>query len=116
MGKYNYLFYTEVNRCFVSDFLQGVNEKERGKVKYYLDLLEDRGPMLREPYAKKIDENIYELRPGFGKTEIRLFYFWDGNTAWFVHGIIKKTQKTPIKALRVSGNRMVRYFEAKSSN
>jgi phage-related protein len=96
------------------DFIQGLSEKEQGKVKYYLDLLEARGPMLREPYAKKLNGHIYELRPGFGKTEIRLFYFWDGNTAWFVHGVIKKTQKTPTEALRISGERMDRYFKAKT--
>jgi hypothetical protein len=55
------------------------------------------------------------LRPGFGKTEIRLFYFWDGNTAWFVNGVIKKTQKTPPEVLRVSGERMDRYFKAKKA-
>jgi|ERR1035437_197581 phage-related protein len=108
------MFYTEGNRCFAGDFIFGLSEKELGKVKYYLELLESRGPMLREPYAKKLNGNIYELRPGFGKTEIRLFYFWDGNTAWFVHGIIKKTQKTPAEALRISGERMTRYFKAKA--
>jgi hypothetical protein len=46
------MFYTEGNRCFVMDFICGLSEKEQGKVKYYLDLLESRGPMIREPYAK----------------------------------------------------------------
>lgn len=92
MVEYNYVFYTEGNKCFVLDFLIKLSEKEQGKVKYYLDLLKTRGPMLREPYAKKLNGSIYELRPSFGNTEIRLFYFLDGNTAWFVHGIIKKAK------------------------
>lgn len=116
MAKYNYLFYTEGRNCFVGDFITGLSEKEQGKVKYYFDLLEDRGPLLREPYAKKIDDRIYELRPGFGNTEMRLFYFWDGNTAWFVHGIVKKTQKTPLSALAVSEKRMKSYFNAKQNS
>ncbi|OPZ97161.1 MAG: hypothetical protein BWY70_01576 [Bacteroidetes bacterium ADurb.Bin408] len=116
VGEYNYVFYTEGNKCFAMDFLIKLSEKEQGKVKYYLDLIKTRGPMIREPYAKKLNGSIYELRPSFGKTEIRLFYFWDGDTAWFVHGIIKKSQKTPLEALLVSEQRMKRYFKAKSGN
>lgn len=90
-----------------------MSEKEQGKVKYYLDLLEARGPMLREPYSKKLNDCIYELRPGFGNTEIRLFYFWDAGTAWFVHGIVKKKQRTPFTALEVSIEIRGRYLKSK---
>ncbi len=114
MNAYNYLFYTEGDRCFVADFIKERSEKEQGKVKYYLDLLEARGPMLRQPYAEKVSRDIYELKPSFGNTEIRLFYFWDGGTAWFVNGIIKKTWKTPQAAINLAEERMQRFFKAKT--
>ena len=110
---YKYLFYTEGNRCFAGEFISERPEKEQGKIKYYLDLLALRGPMLREPYAKKLNSDIFELRPGFGNVEIRLFYFWDGDTAWFVSGIVKKSQKTPEREIKLAVERMKRYFAAK---
>lgn len=116
MSPYNYLFYTEGNRCYAGEFVKERSEKEQGKIKYYLDLLEARGPMLREPYAEKVSRSIYELKPAFGNTEIRLFYFWDGSTAWFVSGIIKKTRKTPQEAIKLAEERMRRYFKAKANN
>jgi phage-related protein len=115
MSVYSYLFYTEGNRCFVGDFVRERSEKEQGKIKYYLDLLEARGPILRKPYAEKLSRHIYELKPAFGNTEIRMFYFWDMNTAWFVNGIVKKTQKTPQAAIALAEERMQRYFRAKMS-
>jgi phage-related protein len=114
MGAYKYLFYTEGNRCYAGDFIRERSEKERGKIKYYLDLLETRDPMLRAPYAEKVSPGICELKPAFGNTEIRLLYFWDGNTAWFVHGIVKKTRKTPQAAINLAEERMQRYFRAKT--
>jgi hypothetical protein len=74
--------------CFAGEFILGRTEKEQGKTRYYIDLLEKRGPALREPYSKKINSSLYELRPGFGNTEMRIIYFWDGNLAWIVSGLI----------------------------
>jgi len=76
-------------------------------------LIEARGPGLREPYAKKVSKEIYELRPGFAKTEMRLLYFWEGSTAWFVSGFVKKTQKTPQAEIALAEERMKRYCAAK---
>lgn len=115
MDRFRFMFYAEGSRCYAAEFIETLSGKEQGKIKYYLELLEIRGPALKAPYSKKISREIYELRPGFGNTEIRLFYFWDGNTAWFVNGIIKKKQKTPRSAVETSEVRMKKYYEAKSS-
>jgi len=107
--------YIENGRCFAGEFIMGRTEKEQGKIRYYIELLEKRGPSLREPYSKKISSSLYELRPSFGNTEMRILYFWDGNLAWIVSGFVKKDQKTPARELKLATKRMQRYINAKGA-
>jgi len=53
-------------------------------------------------YLKKIAKNVWELRPG----NIRLFLTIKGNQGYIVHGIYKKTQKTPKKDLDLAIKRI----------
>lgn len=48
---------------------------------------------------RKINNNIWELRTLYAKSQIRFFAFWDPFEKSLVvctHGIFKKTQKTPL--------------------
>jgi hypothetical protein len=66
-----------------------------GKIKKLLDMLDERGYALEWPYKDKIEgfKNLFELRPKFDNVEYRMFYFWRGNTAYFIHTAIEKGQK-----------------------
>jgi hypothetical protein len=66
-----------------------------GKIKKYLDMLDERGHSLEWPYKDKIEsyKNLYELRPQFNNVAYRMFYFWKGNAAYFIHTAIEKGQK-----------------------
>lgn len=45
-------------------------------------------------------EDIWECRIQYGSNAYRIFCFFDGNSAVVLtHGIIKKTQKTPQRAI-----------------
>jgi len=67
----------------------------RVKLKKYLEQLQERGPALLKPFVDKIEgyKNLFELRPHFGNLEYRMFFFWKGNTAYFIHTFIEKGQK-----------------------
>jgi phage-related protein len=52
---------------------------------------------------RKINNNIWELRTYYSKSQIRFFAFWDPFEKSLVvctHGIFKKTQKTPLQEIR----------------
>lgn len=80
----------------VQDFLLSVDKKMRAKAFKEIDLLEEHGTTLREPYSKAIRNGIFELRIKVATDISRVFYFFfDGKKIVLTNGFIKKTQKTP---------------------
>lgn len=68
----------------------------RAKAIKEIDLLEEYGTTLREPYSKFIKNGIFELRIKLATDISRVFYFFfDGKKIILTNGFIKKTQKTP---------------------
>lgn len=62
------------------------------KVIGYIDLLAESGLKLKEPYIKKLNKNIWELRP----LRDRIFFAsWQHNKFVLLSVFIKQTQKTP---------------------
>ncbi|MEU5853454.1 type II toxin-antitoxin system RelE/ParE family toxin [Saccharopolyspora shandongensis] len=53
----------------VRDWLVGLCAAHRATAAFYVDLLEERGPLLDEPYTRQLDGKLRELR--FHWTEIR---------------------------------------------
>ena len=55
---------------------------------------------LVEPFAKKLDDSIFEIRLRRGR-QVRVFNFYDsGDLIVAVHAFVKKIQKTPLKELK----------------
>jgi len=53
-----------------------------------------------EPFGKKLDKNLFEMRIRKGG-QIRILYFsQEKEYVVGVHGFVKKTQKTPQKELK----------------
>lgn len=62
------------------------------QIALYIDLLQQNGTHLPDNVTKHIEDDIWELRPGFN----RIFYFYcDGDGFVLLHSFRKKTQKTP---------------------
>ncbi len=62
------------------------------------------------------DTDIWEFRILFAKIAYRLFAFWDTTEDTLIvatHGIIKKTQKTPVKEIRKAEKIKEEYFKNK---
>ena len=84
-------------------FISGLNEKLKAKALRAIDLLEDFGPYLAMPHARKLrGHDIWELRVKQGSVICRLFYFHHAEVAYIVtSGYVKKSDKTsPIEIER----------------
>lgn len=83
-------------------FIESLDKARRARVDRLYDLFEIYGTYLPSKYLKKIAREVWELRPG----DVRLFLAIKGNKGFVVHGILKKTQKTPKKDLGLAIKRI----------
>jgi phage-related protein len=91
------------------DFIKELPKDVIGKLTIRLELLEQRGTLLRRPYADKLRGKIYELRASFGHLEIRLLYFYHGRVIVVTHGFLKKTNAVPEDEIRRAESHMNNY-------
>ena len=78
------------------EFLDCLSPKMKAKMLRDLDLLEDKGNTLREPYSKHLEDGIFELRTKLASDITRsLYFFYDGRRIVITHGFVKKQEKTP---------------------
>lgn len=90
------LYDTEDGRCPVKELLDSLEPKLLAKTLRTIDLLEQNGPLLREPYSKALENGIFELRTRQGSDITRVMYFFVvGRKAVLTNGFVKKSQKTP---------------------
>ncbi len=89
----------------VEEFISNLDDQTKAKFLHLYDLLRAYGPRLTFPHTKFITKNIFELRIR-GKTEVRIFYTHLHGEHILLHAFKKKTQKTPIKELRIAQRRL----------
>ncbi len=68
------------------------NRQKLKKINMYIELLSEYGLTLTEPYIKKLDKEIWELRPSRDRI---LFASWCNNKFVLLSVFMKQTQKTP---------------------
>lgn len=98
------LFATASGKMPVSKFFRKLDDSTLDKVFRVLDVLVKYGPQTPQPYAKKITNQISELRVS-GKNAIRLLYCKNGDKYVILHGFKKKSQKLPRKELELADKR-----------
>lgn len=81
--------------CQAGVFLESLPPKARAKAAKWIQVLQERGPDLRRPFADVLRDGIRELRVSFGRLEIRLLYFIDGRDIVICRGFLKKTAAVP---------------------
>lgn len=85
------LYATADGKEVVAEFLESLPPKHQSKAFREIDLLEEFGNGLKEPYVKHIEGEIWELRIKFASDISRIFYFtWQAETVVLLHGFIKK--------------------------
>lgn len=99
---YKILMYKD-NRgnCPTSEFMKELDRKsitsksdkiQLKQIKAHIKILKESGTRVGEEFVKKINGDLWELRPGNN----RIFFFgWSGNTFVLLHNFYKKTKKTP---------------------
>ncbi len=88
---------TQDGRCPITEFLDELRQNERARVLAQIDLLQEKGPDLRRPYADSLKDGIYELRVRVSRIRYRVLYFFcDRTDIVLTHGFKKKVKKVPV--------------------
>lgn len=100
------------------DFLENLDDKTREKIFFNIKKVQflNDGELF-----KKLNEFIWEFRTFYNGKSYRLFSFWDKveGTETFViatHGILKKTQKTPLKEMKKAEEIRKQFLKNKTEN
>jgi hypothetical protein len=88
----------------VSHFFRLLDDSTLQKVMKVIDLLGVNGPNLTLPYSKRITKFISELRTG-GTNAIRILYGRKSQTFVLLSAFKKKTNKLPLKELKLAESR-----------
>ena len=97
MSKFQVDFYENTNgEIPVEAFIKSLDKKMRAKMLGMINILQEYGNELREPYSKHLEAGIFELRVKVGSDISRVLYFFYFNRKIILtNGFIKKTNKTP---------------------
>lgn len=98
--------------CPVEDFLDSLPSKTAQKVVWVLQLIEELDTV-PATYLKKLDgtDNLWEARVQAGGNSIRLLGFFAGRNLFVLnHAFIKKTNKTPLKDIKLAEARRRDYI------
>ena len=107
MKQFEVILYEKENgESPVEEFMSSLDIKMRAKLIGLLEILEEKGNQLREPYSKSIDDGIFELRCKVGNniTRILYFFYYEGKII-LTNGFVKKTQKTPTEEIKLAKER-----------
>ena len=96
----------------VENFILSLDTKMQAKIVGLLEILQENGNSLREPYSKHLSEGIFELRCKVGSNAARvLYFFYFEERIILTNGFVKKTQKTPDKEIKLAKQRRQAFIE-----
>ena len=97
---------TDKVRCQIREFIDALDNKSRAKVARTIDLLEQFGINLGMPYAKHVEEELWELRTRVGTNQYRIIYFlFTGRVFILLHGFLKKSSRIAERDLKIARDR-----------
>lgn len=89
----------------VRKVIKSLSKIDCSRISGYIDLFSVNGFNMTSKYLRKMDNNLWELRPG----DIRILFGLVGSNAIFVNIFKKKTQKTPRQEIETAKNRLKGY-------
>lgn len=101
-------FTTASNRQPVKDFLDQQDVKAQVKIREVLQFFREYGFHLPDQYLRRMSgtNSLWELRAKYRGRQYRIFVARFEDDAVLLHGIIKKTQKTPQQDLQTAQERL----------
>lgn len=87
------------------EFILSQETKMKAKLFGLVDMLEQYGNQLREPYSKSLGDGIFEIRAKVGTdiTRVLYFFYYEGRII-LTNGFVKKTQETPSSEIKKQNN------------
>ena len=103
-------------KSYFLDFYESQELKVQEKIEYVLDLLRFERHVPKKFFkALKNTDGIYEVRIITAFKSIRIFCFFDdGNLIILVNTLVKKTQKTPKKVIKIAEQLKKEYLNNKN--
>lgn len=112
------IFYrTSSGRSPVEEFLDTLSSKQAQKAAWVMNLVEDMN-VVPEQYFQKMSntDDLWEIRVKVGTNIFRFLGFFDGRMlVVLAHAFQKKTQQTPLHAIRLAEERKQDYFRRKTT-
>ena len=111
-AKWKVIFYTSASgQSPVEDFINGLDEDTQAQVFNSIELLQEYGVQLKGKHVRKLTGTpLWELRI-LGSQSVRIFYVAQHHQAFLLlHGFQKKSQKTPLKEIKVASKRLDEYL------
>lgn len=108
--KYEILVLEEAHK-----FLESLPKNARRKIQFDIRKVL-MGFVSAELFKKLEGTDIWEFRTLYEGITYRTFAFWDKTTNALIvatHGIVKKTQKTPVKEIKKAESIMKQYYQTK---
>lgn len=103
---------TKNGKIPMEEFLQTLDPKMHAKMVSMLELLEEKGNQLREPFSVPLGNGLFELRCQQSNNITRaLYFFHSGGKIVVTNGFIKKTQKTPKAEIELANKYRSDYLE-----
>lgn len=118
MSQFTVLFYEDIKgNKPVEEFLLQLDKKKRAKLLGLLEILQENGHQLREPYSKHLVDGIFELRGKSGSNISRvLYFFYDNGEIILTNGFVKKTQKAPRREIETAKKRRKDFLSRRNRN
>jgi len=98
------VFFTSGGSRPVRDWLLGLEPKQRKEIGADIQAVQWRWPVSK-PLVDGLGEGLYEIRSSIGSRAFRVFFCVKDNAMVLLHGVEKKTQKTPKRALETARKR-----------
>lgn len=84
------------------DELLELPDNLRGRMARLIERLEQEGNKMKRPHSRVIGGGLFELRVGDKNIARTLYAYATGNEIYLLHAFVKKTQKTPTKAIEIA--------------
>ena len=115
MEQFTVEFYEKENgERPAEQFMRSLDKKMSARLYAIVEVLDEKGNQLREPYSKYLGDGIFEIRGKVGNDISRvLYFFWNEGKIVLTNGFIKKTQKTPRREIERAKKYRADYLKRK---